>query len=475
MALVTSSSLNGIEIGRRALQAQQSGLQVASHNIANANTPGYSRRRLEIENAESGIPGGVGSGADAVEVTRQRSRFLDAQFRVEQQVLGRWEALEDALTGIEGIFNEPAGAGSSEAGTIFNEPSGLGLSGSFSRFWNAWQDLANVPESGAARAAVRQEGDFFVNTMRHLSSQLGDTRIGLDQEVTDEVEAINAVLDQLAELNSQIPQSRFSGGTEGDLLDKRDRLVEDLASRVDISVIEATNGQISVLLSGHNLVQGGEVSHLAVRPLSQNGFPTATIFFEDDGSLAQIQEGRLRGITEVRDNTIPDFLDRLDEIASSFVEEVNRAHRAGTGAVGSTNIDFFDSTKTSAGSIDLAAAIREDLNNIAASEDGASGDNGTALAIAGLRNKTVLGSGSQTLESFFATLLGEVGARSKEAQTMADNHRLFTTQIENRRQSIQGVSLNDEAASLILFQRAYQAAARTVSILDDLLETTINL
>ena len=161
MALVTSSSLNGIEIGRRALQAQQSGLQVASHNIANANTPGYSRRRLEIENAESGIPGGVGSGADAVEVTRQRSRFLDAQFRVEQQVLGRWEALEDALTGIEGIFNEPAGAGSSEAGTIFNEPSGLGLSGSFSRFWNAWQDLANVPESGAARAAVRQEGDFF--------------------------------------------------------------------------------------------------------------------------------------------------------------------------------------------------------------------------------------------------------------------------------------------------------------------------
>lgn len=475
MALVTPSSLNGIEIGRRALQAQQAGLQVTSHNIANANTPGYSRRRLEIENAESGIPGGVGSGADAVEVTRQRSHFLDAQFRVEAQVLGRWEALEKALTGIEGIFNEPAGAGSSEAGTIFNEPSGLGISGSLSRFWNAWQDLANVPESGAARAAVRQEGDFLVATLRQLSSQLGDTQTGLDDEVTREVEAINAILDQLVALNGEIPQSQFNGGTEGDLLDRRDRLVEDLASRVDINVIEQANGQISVLLSGHNLVQAGEVSHLSVRALSQNGLPTATIFFEDDGSLAQIQEGRLRGLTEVRDVTIPAFLDRLDQIAGALVEEVNRAHRAGTGAVGSTNIDFFDSTKTSASSIDLSQDVRDDLNNIAASADGASGDNGTALAIAGLRNQQFLGDGSQTIEAFFATLLGEVGARSKEAQTMADNHRLFSTQIENRRQSIQGVSLNDEASQLILFQRAYQAAARTVSIIDDLLETTIGL
>ena len=474
MALVTTST-NGIEIGRRALQAQQSGLQVTSHNIANANTPGYSRRRLEIENADSGIPGGVGSGADAVSVTRQRSRFIDAQFRAEQQVLGRWEALDRALRSIEGIFNEPAGAGSSEAGTIFNEPSGLGLSGSLSRFWNAWQDVANVPESGAARAAVRQEADFLVTTLHQLSNQLGDTRVGLDEEVVREVEAINALLDQVAALNGEIPQSQFDGGTEGDLLDNRDRLIENLAGRVDIDVIEAPNGQVSVLLSGHNLVQAGEVSHLAVRTLNQGGFPTATVYFADDGSLADIQEGRLRGTMEVRDSTIPAFLGRLDEIAAVLVGELNRIHRPGTGATGSTNIDFFDSTKTIASTIDLNQAIRDDLNNIAASGDGASGDNGAALAIAGLRNQRVLGAGSQTIEGFFATLLGEVGARSKEAQTMADNHSLFSTQIENRRQAVQGVSLNDEAAQLVLYQRAYQAAARTVSIIDDLMETTINL
>ena len=117
----------------------------------------------------------------------------------------------------------------------------------------------------------------------------------------------------------------------------------------------------------------------------------------------------------------------------------------------------------------------QDLDNIAASADGNMGDNGTALAISALRDKRMLDGNSTTAESFYNELLGEVGARSKEAQTMAENHRLFDGQLENRRQSVQGVSLNEEATQLILFQRAYQAAARTVSIVDNLLEVTINL
>ena len=470
-----TSAANGIEIGRRALQAHQTALQVASHNIANANTPGFSRRRVELETADSGVNGGIGTGVDAVAIVRQRSRFLDSQMRVEQQLLGRWEAIEDSLTGIESIFNEPAGAGSSEAGTIFNEPSGLGLSGSFSRFWNAWQDLANVPESGAARAAVRQEADFLTTTMHQLSTQLRENRQGLDEEIVRIAGQINEIIDQLAALNGEIPRSGFDGGTAGDLLDRRDQLLEELASRVDISVAEAENGQVTVLLSGHNLVQATNAVHLGVRTITQNDFPTSTLIFEDDGSIAPIQEGGLRGLIEVRDQTIPDIIARLDLITASLVEEVNGTHRTGFGATGLTGVNFFDAAKTTAGNIDLDERIRDDLNNIAASSDSNSGDNGAALAIAGLRNKTVLAGNTDTMEEFLYTLLGEVGARSKEAQTMAENHRLFANQIENRRQGVQGVSLNDEASQLILFQRAYQAAARTVAIIDDLMEVTINI
>jgi flagellar hook-associated protein 1 len=472
---IHSTASHGLEIGRRALQAQQAGLNTTGHNIANVNTPGFSRRQVELVNAVSAVNGSIGDGADAATVGRQRSRFVDAQVRVQQQVLGHWQERERNMRGIEAIFNEPAGAGSSEAGTVFNEPSGVGLSGSLSRFWNAWQDLANVPESGAARAAVRQEGEFLATTLRQYHGKLLDTRLGLDQEVQDMVVEINELLDQLASVNAEIPQARFAEGAAADLEDQRDRLVDQLALMVDISVSEQDNGQMNVLLSGHNLVEGDYAIHLEVRQLTQNGITAGRVAFADDHTLAPVSEGRLRGAMEVRDEVIPGLLGKLDEIAGGFVEEVNRLHRDGYGRDGSTGINFFDPFKTGASNIAVADAIKEDLNNLAASTDGNAGDNGTALAISGLRNRDLLAGDTATVEEFYNELLGEVGSLSKEAQTMAENHRLFSQQIENRRQSVQGVSLNDEASQLVLFQRAYQAAARTVSIVDELLEVTINI
>ena len=425
----------------------------------------------------AGVPGSVtGAGVNVSSVISQRDAFLDSQARVEMQVLGRWEAMERAFVGIEGIFNEPTGAGSSEAGTIFNEPSGLGLSGSLSRFWNAWQDLANVPESGAARASVRQEADFLVTTMKQIYTRVADSRTGLDEDIVRQVHEINGILDSLATINGEIPRTNLDGTVGGDLVDERNRLLEDLSSRVDISVLEKDNGQVNVLLSGHNLVQHNQAVHLAVRTVTQNDFPTSVISFSDDGSLTPVREGQLSGLMEVRDKTIPDILARLDAVAGAMVTEVNRLHRTGTGALGSTAVDFFDNSKLSASNIAVDDKILADLNNIAASADGNSGDNGIALAIAGMRNADHLdGLQGDTVEGFFFTLLGEVGSRSKEAQTMAENHRLFSSQIDNRRQSVQGVSLNDEASNLVLYQRAYQAAARTVSIIDEIMEVTINL
>ena len=183
----------------------------------------------------------------------------------------------------------------------------------------------------------------------------------------------------------------------------------------------------------------------------------------------------MQGLMEARDEVIPDLIVRLNQLAKGMVEEVNLVHQGGFGADGSTMVNFFDAEKTRAGDIAVDGAILQDLDNIAASSDGNRGDNAKALEISALRNKQILDGNSATVESFYHELLGDVGARSKEAQTMAENHRLFNVQLENRRQSVQGVSLNEEATQLVLFQRAYQAAARTVSIVDNLLEVTINL
>ena len=474
MAL-TSNASHGIEIGRRALQAQQAALNTTGNNIANANTPGYSRRQVRLENAVSAVQGDIGVGADMAGVTRQRSHFIDAQMRVQQQVLGRWEALERALGSIEAIFNEPSSAGSSEAGTIFNQPSGLGLSGSFSRFWNAWQDLANVPESGAARAAVRQEADFLVTTMQQYHEKLRVTRAEMDVEVVDEVAAINELLDQLADINGEVPISSFGGGDASDLKDRRDLIVDQLSRKVGIAINASDNGQISVLMAGRNLLQGDNVVHLQIRQTVDSGTSVSRVHFADDGAVAPISEGRLRGLIQIRDEVVPGLLNDVDGMAVGLVTEINALHRTGFGSDGATGLNFFDPEKTDASNIAVDGAILASLNNIAASADGNAGDNGVALALSNLRNAHILRDGTQTVEGFYLEMLGEVGALSSEAQTMAENHRLFSTQIENRRQSVQGVSLNDEASQLVMFQRAYQAAARTVSIIDELLEVTVNI
>ncbi|MCC7262321.1 MAG: flagellar hook-associated protein FlgK [Candidatus Latescibacteria bacterium] len=471
---ITSASNQGLEIGRRALQAQQAALNLTSNNVANANTEGYSRRRATMESADD-MANRVGSGVDVTSIERLHSRFLDAQARTENQVRGKWEELEQTLGGLESIFNETAGAGSSEAGTVFNEPSGAGLSGSLSRFWNAWQDLANVPESGAARAAVRQEAEFMANTLHQSHQRLQESQAQLDNEVVGEVGVINGILDRLASINAQMPRASFGRGGMADLEDQRDQLLDELSQKVDVALVEQDNGQVSVLMSGHNLVEGASAVHLETRQVTNDRISGTQIAFADDGSLAQVRSGRLSGLIEARDQLIPELTQRLDELAAGMVEQVNIVHRAGTGLNGGTGVNFFDPRHTTAANISVDEAVQADLNNIAASQDGNTGDNGVALAISSLRNKRFMAGGTTTVEGFYSTLLGEVGSRSKEAQTMAENHRLFSTQIENRRQSIQGVSLTDEGAQLVLFQRAYQAAARTVSVIDSLMETTINM
>ena len=472
---IRSSANHGIEIGRRALHAQQAGLNATGHNIANANTPGFSRRSVVLENVISGTQNGLGAGADVASIQRQRSSFDDAQMRVQQQVLGRWEALEKGMASIEGVFNEPVGAGAGEAGAVFNEPLGLGISGSLSRFWNAWQDLANMPESGAARAAVRQEADFLINTMHQYDGKLSDIKSQVDQSIIEKVEEVNGLLDQLAELNDQLPEANFGGVEAADLKDRRDLLVDQLSNQIDVSLIEQDNGQLSILVSGRHLLEGDSALHLEVRQSSEDGRSFVQVMLPDGGGIAPIGGGQLLGFTELAYDTIPDFVDRIDQMALSIVEGVNSLHRSGYGLNGSTGVNFFAADKLRASNISISDNVLADLNSIAASADGNSGDNELALSISSLRNSSLMREGTQTIEGFHNEMLGEIGAKSREAQTMAENNRLFADQIENRRQGIQGVSLNDEASQLVLYQRAYQAAARAVSIIDDLMEVAINI
>ena len=235
-----------IEIGRNALKAHQIGIAVTGDNIANVNTPGFSRKKAKLQTTPP--VGGFGTGVQVTKVTRARDQLIDAQVRFENGLFGRLESMQRSFTTIEAVFSELAGSSAGEAGAVFSQSSGVGLSGSMSRFFNGFQDLANNPESGAARSVIREEGQLLTRTFNRLDRQLRDLRTELEAEFQRKVDEANTLLEEIARLNVRIPSERLAGGGAGGALeDTRDNLVDELSNLVDITVREEANGSLKVL------------------------------------------------------------------------------------------------------------------------------------------------------------------------------------------------------------------------------------
>lgn len=287
------STFFGLEIGRRALQSQQRALDVTGHNIANANTAGYTRQEAVLV-ASDPYPalslnrllgsGQIGTGVEISEIRRLRDGFLDLQVRHESKALGYWEARRDALQNIE---------------VIFTEPSDNGLQAVFEKFWESLQDLSSTPESLAARSVVRQMGIALAETFNHMDRQLSDLQKTLDSTVEVKVNEVNSIARQIADLNEQILKIEVTGSRANDLRDKRDLLMDQLAKLVSIRVSEDERGLAQINIGGRPLVQGVNFSGLVVRDDGINdGFKG--IYWESDMQPVEIDGGTIRGLIEMR-------------------------------------------------------------------------------------------------------------------------------------------------------------------------------
>ena len=451
----------GLEIGKRALMAQQLSMNLTGHNIANVNTPGFSRQGAIME---SNIPmvlpfGSLGTGVDVSDIRRIRSLFLDQQFRSESHKLGKWRFLNQTWSQVE---------------SIYNEPEDTGLSALLDSFWNSWQDLANNPESESARVAVREQASLLINSFHHLSTQLRDLRESLDADINTMVLQINNTAAQIADLNQSIVSAELTGNIANDLRDRRDYLVDQLSQSVNVGVLEQSNGSYTVLLGGMALVDGSSSLQIATETQSGGTSVTTRIFFQGTGIDIEHPSGQLEGILEARDTIAVERQAEMDLLATELVEAVNEIHRAGYGLGGETGIDFFDPNTTGAADIELNPLILQDVNNIAASLNGEIGDNSNALDMASLREALILKNGQATFNEYYASVIGKIGIRSQEAQNLEQNQMALMFQIENARQSTSGVSLDEEMANMIRYQHAFEAAARVISAMDSALDTIIN-
>jgi len=454
------STFMGLETARRGLAAGRTGMDVTGHNVANANTPGYSRQRAELAASDPyTIPSlgrpqealQLGTGVIVEQIKRIRDNFLDGQIRVETGSLGNWETQRDALSEIE---------------TIFMEPSDSGLNSLMSNFWNSWQELSKNAESSPIRAALVQNSVSLANGINHMYSLLETVKTNQHDLANIYINDINSKAQQIAALNKQIVNIKAAGDQPNDLLDRRDLLLDELSKLTNFTLTDNADGSVKVDIGTFNLLDG--TSYSTIPQITDWTSPHPW----DQSPYDQITSGHLRGIRDVL-GKLQGYEDKLNTLAANLITEVNDLHKKGYGLDGINNRVFF--TGTGAANIAVDTAIVADLNKVAAATiSGAPGDGSNALAIAQLQNKNIAGLGDITFGNYYKNLTARLGVDTQESIRMVNNQQALVDQLSGRKESISGVSMDEEMTSLLQFQYAYQGAARVVTTLDSLLDTLIN-
>lgn len=465
------SNVYGIlSTGRTALLNQQKAIDVTGHNIANVNTDGYSRQRVNMETNEpySSQPGQTGTGVRTVEIQRIYDQFLGAQINEENQNLGNWEAQKGVLERVE---------------IIFDESSGYGLNQAMSEFWNAWQDLANDPSDYAGRAALLAKSETMTTSFNSTYLNLEKIQRDIDTNTMETVKEINSIAERIAGLNQKIALTEVGGQNANDYRDSRDLLLKELSLMINVDSFENSDGKVTVLVAGGRpLVENISSWNLSTQPDVDSDFQD--ILWTDSGGnpvviTSSISGGKLKGWLEVRDVIIPDYLSKLNELAEGIITEVNDLHKDGLGLndVVVAERNFFTGTKV----IDIAVNqdIVDDVNNIAAagSLDGLPGGNSNAIKIADLQNELTMNGNpaTATFDDYYNSLVSDVGSWVQKATVNFGHQSLMITHLDNYRESISGVSLDEEMVNLIKFQHGYNAAARLISVADELLDRVISM
>ncbi|GIO67578.1 flagellar hook-associated protein 1 [Paenibacillus cookii] len=491
-------------------------MNTTGHNIANANTQGYSRqsvgmaatRPLEYPGLyKSTAPGQLGTGVEVSYIKRIRDTFLDDQFRDTNRSLGEWEAQAGTLSKLE---------------KIFNEPSETSLTTVIDNFWKSWSELSKDPENVTARKIVKENALAMVDAFNEISKKLTDMQQDLTTSLSMNAQNINTLTKQIADLNRQIYKIEGTGDNANDLRDQRDLIVDQLSKLANVTVVEDDIGY-RVAMGGMELVNG------------ENSTDTTAADWEGAYSGKTLTSGEMFGTIKSRDVIVKDYIDQLDQLANSIangeveitvpagsvlpegtvlngvtysganrtltqdltttVKGINGLHQLGYvfGPPATKGVDIFTSIggNITAGTIQLNPVIDKDPNQIASTLRVTTGTNGD-VAVKGNNTLALLMSQLKdskftfnpiasnnaftkgTVDDYYRSIMGQLGVESREAQRQESNNQLLVDQVDSRRQSVSGVSMDEEMANLIKFQHAYGAASRFMTTMDQNLDKIIN-
>jgi flagellar hook-associated protein 1 FlgK len=318
---------------------------------------------------------------------------------------------------------------------------------------------------------VVQNATLLTNTISTLDKNLGQLRTDITSDAGTKVNRINQLTDELSQLDVRIVDSMTRGQDPSDLKDQRDLKLEELSKLANIYVAEDSSGSVMVSIGGSVVLSRAGSVPLDV---STTG-GTMRIVQKASGDAVNVTGGELGGVLDIHNVKIPYYQTRLDTLASTVITRVNQLHAAGfgLGTPPSTGVNFF--TGTDAASIAVNAAIVGNVNLIAASGDGTAGNNAVALQLGAVQNEFLLSGGTQTLDQFFAGMVSDIGSQVNGTSTYAKTQELVLQQLEAQRQSVSGVSLDEEMTNMIQYQRAFDAASKIVKTIDEMYQTVIGM
>jgi|LGVF01.1.fsa_nt_gb flagellar hook-associated protein 1 FlgK len=541
------SSFLGLGTSYSGLTANQRALQVTSHNIANANTVGYTRQRMDMHAYKPDVlPGGLGTlglGVDVEYVKQIRDEFLDFKYRQENATLGEWAARESVLKDIESIINEPT---DSSISAVMDE------------FYEALHELNKTPETNTARTLVRQRAISLTKEISRMSTSFKELQKNLNFEFKTAVVDLNNDAKQISELNKIIYESELEGGRANDIRDQRNVLLDKMSELVDIKYYEDEQDRFHVMLNGTEIVSHYRYDQLEIVDRDTKLNDDDAVDLVDiqwaSGKKFDASSGKIKGLMEARDNIegdykgIPYYVDKLNEFADTLTSQINMVHKEGYGINGSTGINMFtinnmstsdyedylltdgldggapvqvtssvldvpsgltDEERSIAITRNIAEILEnneeysnksiklikndyyivdrikaseltisadlEDINKIAASttEEGLPGNGENALKIADVRHNQEMFTWGNP-DDFVKSLVSNLGVDAQEAYRISSNQGVMLDAVINKRESISGVSLDEEMTNMIKYQKAYQASARMINVFDQMLDLIVN-
>ncbi len=454
-----SASLN-IAVG--SLLAEQGAIETTSNNIANVNTPGYSRQRADLTETSPIEVGNLtlGTGVQLQDVTSLRDSILDLRVNQETQQQGKLNAFI---------------GGGQQIQSLFNETSGTGLQAPLTALFNSFQQLSVNPSDLTTRQSVITSAQNLAQALNQTSNNLTTQQQNTDLAVKQSVEQINSLTTQIAQVNLQVAGAAGTGANAGPFIDQRQQLINQLSSYVDVSTVDAGGGSVTLTTSaGTPLVVGGQSFALSTQPNATTGFQD--IYSGSTNITSQITEGQLAGQLQLRDQEIPSIRNSLDTVAYNLSNAVNTQQQAGYDLSGTAGGPLFTPLTQQAGAAAASKVAITDPNKIAASggpAPGNSGDNTNANALLALQNQQIVS--GQTPIGYYGGLVFQVGNDVSSAQTQQQSGSLVLQQIQNLQGGVSGVDINEEAANLVRYQNAYQASAQVTSIINTLMLATINM